>query len=63
MYKIDEKSIKNLVEVNNLLNKLEIRGISNIEILYNCIYKIQETLKQIDEGGIVIDNSTNNRGG
>ena len=62
MYKIDEKSIKNLVDINNLLNKLEIRGISNIEITYNCMIKIQEIIKQIDDGnkqdqGIVIDNT------
>jgi len=62
MYKIDTESLKKLVEINNLLNKLEIRGISNIEITYNCMIKIQEIIKQIDdanknEQGIVIDNT------
>jgi hypothetical protein len=66
MYKIDIESLKKLIEVNNLLNKLEIRGISNIEITYNCMVKIQEVIKQIDdtnknEQGITIDNS--NKGG
>jgi hypothetical protein len=62
MYKIDVESVKKLVEINNLLNRLEIRGISNIEITYNCIIKIQEVIKQIDdfskgEQGITIDNT------
>jgi hypothetical protein len=67
MFKIDTESLKKLVEINNLLNKLEIRGISNIEITYNCMIKIQEIIKQIDDSskndqGIIIDNTRSNGG-
>jgi len=60
MYKIDTKSIKKLGDINNLLNQLEIRGISNISILYKSMLLLQEVVTEIDESnkdGIVIDNT------
>lgn len=63
MYKISKESVQKLVDINNLLNQIEIRGISNISIMYNSFGLLQQVLKSIDdenkveEKPIVIDNT------
>ena len=59
MFSIDSESIQRLADVYNLLNQLEIRGISNIGIVYKSMISIKEILEKIDENNnkIVINNT------
>jgi hypothetical protein len=58
-YNIDEESVKKIVAVNNLLNELEVKGASNISILYNVMLTLQQVVKSIEDNSknIKIDNS------
>ena len=60
MYQISLESLKKMVEMNNLLNQVEIRGISNIGFLYKSLLLLQEILTDIENNnnsGISIDNT------
>jgi hypothetical protein len=49
MYEIDQESINKLVELNTNLNRLEVRGASNIEALYNCMFLLKQVIEKIDQ--------------
>jgi hypothetical protein len=57
MYNIDEQSVKKLVEINNRLNLLEVKGASNISIVYTSMVLMQEVLAEIEKNtkNITID--------
>ena len=60
LYQINLESLKKIIEINNLLNQVEIRGISNIGLLYKSLLLLQETLTDIEKNnnsGISIDNT------
>ena len=59
MFSIDSESIQKIADIYNLLNQLEIRGISNISIVYKSMISIKEVLTKIDENNnkIIIDNT------
>ncbi len=63
MLKIDQDSVNKFLELNNLLNNLEIRGNTNIQIMYQSILILQQILQKLqelnkkEEDGIVIDNT------
>ena len=59
MYTLDEESVQRLVQVNNLLNSLEVRGAGNIDIMYNSMLLLQGVLQglQAQVDGVVIDNT------
>jgi len=52
LYQIDLESVKKLVETNSLLNQLEIRGISNISILYKSLLLLQEVMTDIEKNNV-----------
>ncbi len=49
MYEIDQESINKLLELNVQLNKLEVRGASNIETLYSCMLLLKQVVDKINE--------------
>ena len=60
LYQINLESLKKIIEINNLLNQVEVRGISNIGLLYKSLLLLQETLTDIEKNnnsGISIDNT------
>jgi len=62
MFKINKELIQNLVNINALLNQLEVKGANNIDIMYNSLFIMKNTLEKLDElnkenEGIVIDNT------
>ncbi len=61
MFKIDEKTIQNLANIQNLLSQIEVKGVS-VEILYKCMLTMQGVLESLEklnkqEEGIKIDNT------
>jgi len=57
MYRISDESVRTLMEANNLLNQLEVKGSQNAYILYNCFGMIQNVLNSAEEEkGEVISN-------
>jgi hypothetical protein len=62
-YKIEMQSIQKLIELNNLLNQLEIKGATNVSILFACLNNIQQVIQELEknnktnENGINIDNT------
>jgi hypothetical protein len=60
MYEIDQESVNKLWEINNFLNKLEIRGASNIEIIYNCMFLLKQVVEKINE---IEENKKKEKGG
>jgi hypothetical protein len=62
MFKIDIESIKKIVEINNMLNQLEVKGASNVGILYNSMLILRQVIEEIDKQNppdkpIVVDNT------
>ena len=60
MYKIDLETVKKLIDLNNWLNQLEVKGIQNLNFLTNSIIVVQQILKILEEQdnkSITIDNS------
>jgi Ribonuclease G/E len=60
MFKITEESVRKLAEINNLMNQLEIRGISNAGLVYKTGVLIQEIILDLDKNNkeeIIIDNT------
>jgi len=49
MYEIDQESINKLLELNNSLNKLEVRGAPNIETMFNCMLLLKQVIEKINE--------------
>jgi hypothetical protein len=58
MFKIDQETIQNLNNVNVLLNKLEIKGANNIDILYNALLLMQQSFEKIKELNISLESET-----
>ncbi len=60
MYKITLDSAKKIADAYNLLNQLEIRGISNVSLLYSSMVSLQQILQELEKQNkddIVIDNT------
>lgn len=47
MFEIDEKNMQDLLDVYNLLNQLEVKGIQNINILGNAANLLQNFISKI----------------
>jgi methylthioribose-1-phosphate isomerase len=60
MYEIDQESINKLLELNNSLNKLEVRGAPNIEMMYNCMLLLKQVIEKINE---IEENKKKEKGG
>jgi hypothetical protein len=60
---ISQESIKKLIDINTLLNQVEIKGVTNINIMYNSLIMLNQVLQQIQDDnkeqvqGITIDNT------
>lgn len=48
-YKIDQESVNKLVELNNFLNRLEVRGAGNIEAMYSAMFLLKQVVEKIEE--------------
>ena len=59
MYQLSPNQINQLIETNNLLNQLEIKGKNNVVIMYNVMATLQQILLQLQqqEKGVVINNT------
>ena len=61
MYQIDLESIQKLINVNNLLNELQVKGGQNINIMYTVLLSLQQVIQKIQEGNsedkISVDNT------
>jgi hypothetical protein len=62
MLKIDEESIKKLLDVNTSLNQLEVKGASNVQHMYNSMILLGQVIQKIQElnkvdNKIIIDNT------
>jgi len=61
MLKIEEKTIEKFVGIQNLLNVLEVKGASNINIMYNVLLGLQQIAEDIEKANKVepinIDNT------
>jgi hypothetical protein len=55
MFKIDQETIQNLNNINVLLNRLEIKGANNIDILYNALLLMQKSFEKIKELNISLE--------
>jgi len=49
MYTIDNETLKKIVETHNFLNQVEVKGISNLQLLYNGLFNLQEVIKNLNE--------------
>jgi len=56
MYNLDFETFRKLVDVYNFLNQLEVKGLSNLQILYNSIYTLQEVVQKLNEQTQKADN-------
>jgi predicted molibdopterin-dependent oxidoreductase YjgC len=61
MYKIESDTIQKIVAIQNLLNQLEVRGTSNVGIMYNVLLGLQQITDEIEKSNkfetISIDNT------
>jgi len=61
MYKIESDTIQKIVTIQNLLNQLEVKGASNIGIMYNVLLGLQQVADEIEKSNkietISIDNT------
>ena len=61
MYKIESDTIQKIVTIQNLLNQLEVKGASNIGIMYNVLLGLQQIADEIEKTNrveaISIDNT------
>lgn len=49
MYNLDFETFKKLVDTYNMLNQLEVKGMSNLQSLYNSIFILQQIIQQLNE--------------
>ena len=49
MYNLDFETFKKLVDVYNMLNQLEVKGMPNLQSLYNSIFLLQQVIQQLNE--------------
>jgi len=59
MYQLSLDQIQKILDLQNNLNKLEIRGIQNITIMYSSMAILQQLLDDLQKQaqGITIDNT------
>jgi hypothetical protein len=61
MYNIDLDSLKKLADINNALNKIEVKGFENLGLLYTSMITLQSVVQKITDSNknepIIIDNS------
>jgi len=49
MYTIDNELLKKIVDAYNFLNQVEVKGISNLQLLHNGLFNLQEVVKSLNE--------------
>jgi len=49
MYKIELETLRKLVDINNWLNQIEVKGMQNLQLLSTSIVSIQQILQKIDD--------------
>ena len=49
MYNLDFETFKKLVDTYNMLNQLEVKGMANLQSLYNSIFILQQVIQQLNE--------------
>lgn len=56
---IEIETVKKLQNINNVLNLIEVHGLTNVYYLYTSLVEIQKVLQDIekDNRGVVIDNT------
>ena len=47
MYQLKIEQVQSLIEINNLLNQLEIKGRNNVAIMYNVMATLQQILQEL----------------
>jgi hypothetical protein len=59
MYQLNAESVQKLVEINKLLELIEVKGYSNVGILYSAMTHMQDVLTELQKQsqGIVVDNT------
>jgi hypothetical protein len=64
MYTIDLETLKKLVDAYNFLNQVEVKGVTNLQYLYNGLYNLQKIIEDLNkqqvnqkEKGIEVDNT------
>jgi hypothetical protein len=61
MYNIDLDSLKKLEDINNALNKIEVKGFENLGLLYSSMITLQSVIQKITDTNknepIIVDNS------
>jgi hypothetical protein len=61
MYNIDLDSLKKLADINNALNKIEVKGFENLGLLYSSMITLQSVIQKITDTNknepIIVDNS------
>jgi len=64
MYKIELETLRKLVDINNWLNQIEVKGMQNLQLLSTSIVSIQQILQKIDDENkdnqnkqIIVDNT------
>jgi hypothetical protein len=61
MYNIDLDLLKKLADINNALNKIEVKGFENLGLLYSSMITLQSVIQKITDTNknepIIVDNS------
>ncbi len=52
MYKLDIDSAKKLVEINNMLNQIEVKGFQNLNYLGGAIISLQQIIQKLEEQNV-----------
>ena len=58
MYQITTEQIQKLIEINNSLNQLEIKGRNNVAIMYSVMATLQQILQQLQQQESIVINNT-----
>jgi hypothetical protein len=59
-YKLDDQSFKKLMEINNVLNQIEIKGQTNVIYMANVFAFLNQVINYAEvnkDEGIIIDNT------
>ena len=48
MYSLNLETLRKLVEIYNLMNQLEVKGLSNAQILFSSLSSLQQILQELN---------------
>jgi hypothetical protein len=48
MYSLDFETLKKLVDIYNLMNQIEVKGLSNAQILFSSLSSLQQILQELN---------------